>query len=96
MRFVRLLVDDQQRGSVALVHGLGPAIDGGGAQAVDTHTLAVLGEGNGVDLALAGGGRLMIAVGRPIGEPVVRHGPFVMNTRQKIQQAIEDFQGVRF
>ncbi|EGB02545.1 hypothetical protein AURANDRAFT_35153, partial [Aureococcus anophagefferens] len=38
-----------------------------------------------------GSGFLFIA-GRPIGEPVVQHGPFVMNTRDQIQQCFADYQ----
>lgn len=34
----------------------------------------------------------MFAAGQPIGEPVVQHGPFVMNTRQDIQTCFEDYQ----
>ena len=38
------------------------------------------------------GARLVLLAGRPLGEPVVQHGPFVMNTREEIEQAIRDYQ----
>ena len=40
--------------------------------------------------------RLLIIAGRPLGEPVARHGPFVMNTNAEIRQAAEDFLAGRF
>jgi hypothetical protein len=39
---------------------------------------------------------LLVLQGRPIDEPVVQHGPFVMNTRAEIEQAISDYRRTRF
>lgn len=43
----------------------------------------------------ADGARLILVAGRPLGEPVERHGPFVMNTRQEIEQALADYRDGR-
>ncbi|MDB4947063.1 MAG: Pirin protein [Labilithrix sp.] len=44
----------------------------------------------------ADGADLLMLQGRPIGEPVVQHGPFVMNDRAGIQRAVSDYQQTRF
>jgi redox-sensitive bicupin YhaK (pirin superfamily) len=58
--------------------------------------LAVLGEGSSVRLetpAGAGGpARLLLLAGAPLREPVVSYGPFVMNTREQILEAVRDYQ----
>ena len=35
--------------------------------------------------------RAVLIAGKPIGEPVVQYGPFVMNTAEQIEQAIRDY-----
>lgn len=52
--------------------------------------------GENVQLEAAGDARVLLLAGEPIDEPVVGYGPFVMNSRQEIMQAIEDFNSGRF
>jgi redox-sensitive bicupin YhaK (pirin superfamily) len=67
------------------------------ARPVARQELAVLGGGELLQLqAGAEGARLILVAGRPLREPVMRHGPFVMNTRQELMQAFVDFQEGRF
>jgi redox-sensitive bicupin YhaK (pirin superfamily) len=52
-----------------------------------------------VPLALFNGpaaSEVLVLQGRPIGEPVVQHGPFVMNSAGEIQAAFDDYQATRF
>ena len=48
--------------------------------------------GEHIQIAAASDATLLLMSGEPIDEPVVGHGPFVMNNRAEIQQAFEDYQ----
>ncbi len=59
--------------------------------------LGILGEGVTVKLdAGKSDVRFLLVAGKPLGEPVARGGPFVMNTHSEIQQAFEDYDQGRF
>ena len=53
-------------------------------------------DGDSVDLTASDDAVLLYGHADPIGEPVVAHGPFVMNTREEIGQAIRDYQAGLF
>jgi hypothetical protein len=64
-----------------------------GDRVLKTHQGGVLGSGDAVEIqAGAGGARFLLLAARPLREPIVQYGPFVMNTREEIEQAIRDYQ----
>ena len=68
-----------------------------GAQPVPLQRMAILGNaGDGVRLVAGSeGARAILIAGKPLKEPIVQHGPFVMNTQQEIFKAVEDFRAGR-
>lgn len=53
-------------------------------------------EGVGIKLDATKDARLILLAGKPLHEPVVQHGPFVMNTQAEIYQALDDYRNGRF
>ncbi|MFC4158751.1 pirin family protein [Chitinimonas lacunae] len=51
---------------------------------------------DGVEIASEEGGRFLLIAGQPLLEPIAQWGPFVMNTRAEVEQAVEDFRSGRF
>jgi redox-sensitive bicupin YhaK (pirin superfamily) len=63
------------------------------ARDLATHMAGVLSTSGDLHIkAGTNGARLLLLAGRPLSEPIVQHGPFVMNTREEIEQAIHDYQ----
>jgi redox-sensitive bicupin YhaK (pirin superfamily) len=59
-------------------------------------TLGILGPGDRVRVRAEKGARFLLVSAQPLNEPVARGGPFVMNTREEIAQAFEDYRHNRF
>ena len=73
------------RGSAEVIHGEN-------ATTVPIQRMALLrNEGNGVVLRAEANTRAILIAGHPLNEPIAQHGPFVMNTREELIQAVDDF-----
>jgi redox-sensitive bicupin YhaK (pirin superfamily) len=70
---------------------------GGPMRAVPKQAAIVLGDGDRLK-AKSGvaGAQFIVLAALPLHEPIVQYGPFVMNTRAEIEQAIDDYQNNRF
>ena len=68
-----------------------------GGELVRPHHLVELNDdGDSVDIETLDEATIVFGHADPIGEPVVAHGPFVMNTREEIAQAVADYQAGKF
>ncbi len=91
---------------IVVVHGeIEVEGDEAGAQCVRENELAILDQNSaaigatgatGVRFRAKTESRLLLIAGCPLGEPIVSHGPFVMNTEKEIQQAFVDYRSGRF
>ena len=84
-----------QDGTTAFLYPFEGSLQIGGTT-IEAHALAVLGSGDEISVTAGPqGARFIFLSGRPLREPVVQYGPFVMNTEQEIRQAFEDYKNNR-
>jgi redox-sensitive bicupin YhaK (pirin superfamily) len=77
--------------------GEGKFENGEGDKAITAPRMVILGEGDQVIVKTALlPARFLLVSGKPLGEPISRYGPFVMNTREEILQAIQELQNGTF
>lgn len=74
----------------------GAATVGTDPQALPLRAAGILSAGEDVRLTAGpAGARLLLLAGQPLQEPVVQYGPFVMNSREEIEQALADYRDGR-
>jgi len=67
----------------------------GQAQTVGAGRVVRLSDEGELHLRSTEGARVLLIAGKPLGEPIVQYGPFVMNSREEIEQALRDFRDDR-
>ena len=70
---------------------------GDGFETLDAGNMGLLGRGERIHFRAGDeGASFLLLAAKPLEEPVVQYGPFVMNTREEIEQAMDDFRAGRF
>ncbi len=84
-------------GHNAMLVVLGGHLTVAGTQQVgEAEVLALSTAGAGISIHADGDTTVLVLTGEPIDEPIVGYGPFVMNSREEIVQAVDDFNSGRF
>jgi len=82
--------------STALVVLEGRVTVNGTAQAGEAQLVVLSQEGDKLHLEASSDAKVLLMAGAPLNEPIVGYGPFVMNTKTEIAEAIRDFNSGRF
>ncbi|SMF18190.1 hypothetical protein SAMN06265365_10376 [Tistlia consotensis] len=83
------------RGRTIFLYLVRGALAVGGQEVAPGHLVELEDDGDGLALAAPGEAVALLGHGAPFGEPIVAHGPFVMNSPAEIRQAILDYQAGR-
>jgi hypothetical protein len=91
---IELTVPDGHTLALVVLHGL---IRANGSQPVREAQMALYHrEGSTFSIAADADASVLLLAGEPIDEPIAGYGPFVMNTKEEIREAIDDFNSGRF
>ena len=71
-------------------------VKGTTVEATQLALLANDSKADGISFTASTDSRVIIVAGKPLNEPIVQHGPFVMNSREEILQAFDDFEAGKF
>ena len=89
---IDLNLDASKRVLLYVYEGDVAVISDQGEDSLNSQQLGLLSDGDSLRVRAESNSRFLLLAGKPINEPVVNYGPFVMNTREEIEQAIHDFQ----
>ncbi|NKI34420.1 pirin family protein [Wenzhouxiangella sp. XN79A] len=92
-RRLTVMLEPGHNAFVYAIDGVPRVVREDDAESLSAHTAGLLGPGDRVTLAAPDDApaRMLLLAAKPIGEPVVQYGPFVMNTREEIEQALADY-----
>jgi len=75
----------------AMLYVINGKVEIGGRSVSEFHLAALGNDGDAVEFSSSTGAELLLLAAQPIHEPVARYGPFVMNTKDELYQAFEDY-----
>jgi len=79
------------QGHNAFIYPYEGAVTAGG-RAIAKDQAGILSDGDAVTVAATADAKFLLLAAHPLNEPVVQYGPFVMNSREEIEQAVHDYQ----